>query len=76
HEELQDLREVIAEMRGKPYTRKASIVAKTNVRALHPRGAARFKSDDSKSRMLEANAAGSTFVAAMRDSMGADQDAS
>jgi len=75
HEELQDLRELIGEMHGKPYTRKASIVAKTNVRALHSRGASRFKSDDSKVRMAEANAAGSTFVAAMRGSMGAARGA-
>ncbi len=72
HEEIQDLKELMTEMRGRQYTRKA--VAKTNLRTLHPRGAARFKPDDSKERMATANAAGETFVTAMRDSMDADDD--
>ena len=76
HEELQDLRELIGEMHGTKYTRKVSEIAKANVRNLHTRGAARFEADDSKLRIAEANAAGSTFVTAMRGSMGAASGAS
>jgi len=51
HEELQDLRELIAEMHGKQYIRKSSVAAQTNARGLHPRGTARFTLDDSSARL-------------------------
>jgi uncharacterized membrane protein len=73
HEEIEDLKELIAEMRGLKYTRKAAL-PKPDLHALHPRGAARFKAGDHQARMEEANAAGGTFVDAMRDSMGAHDE--
>ena len=74
HEEIEDF-VLISEMRGLKYTRNAAL-PKTDLYALHPRGAARFKAGDHRARMAEANAAGGTFVEAMRDSMGTDEDAS
>ncbi len=72
HEEIQDLKQLIAEMRGLHFTRTASKI-KTNVRALHPRGIDRFKSDDSQQRLAEANSAGSAFVQAIREGIGTDE---
>ncbi len=70
HEEIEDLKELIAEMRGLKYERKA--VAKPDLHALHPRGAARFQAGNHRVRTAAAHAAGGTFVDAMRESMGAD----
>jgi len=73
HEEIEDLKELISEMRGLKYMRKAAL-SKADLHALHPRGAARFRASDSKDRMAEANAAGDTFVQAVRDGIGTDDD--
>lgn len=69
HEEIEDLKQLIAEMRGLKYTRKAA-QPKTDLHALHPRGAARFKTGDHQARMAAANAAGDTFVQAVRGGIG------
>ena len=53
HEEIQDLKELIADMRGSKCTRKAAR-PKTDLRALHPRGAAWFKAGDQQTRMAMA----------------------
>jgi hypothetical protein len=71
HEEIEDLKELIADIRGLKYTRKPAL-PKTDLHALHPRGAARFKAGDHRSRMAEANAAGEAFVQAVRDGVGTD----
>ena len=71
HEELEDLKELVSEMKGAKYTRKAA-PPKTDMRALHPRGAARFKAGDHQTRMSEANSVGDTFVQAVRDGVGTD----
>ena len=73
HEEIEDLKQLIAEMRGLKYTRKAA-QPKTDLQALHPRGAARFKAGDRQARIADANAAGDAFVQAVRDGVGTDDE--
>ncbi len=53
HEEIEDLKKLIAEMRGLKYTRKAALPV-TDLHALHPRGQKRFHSDDRKNRLAQA----------------------
>jgi hypothetical protein len=74
HEEIQDLKELVADLKGSKYTRKAA-PPKTDLRALHPHGVARFEAGDHQARMAEANSAGDTFVQAMRDGVGTDDQA-
>jgi hypothetical protein len=53
HEELEDLKELIAEMRGLKYTRRPS-EAPANLRDLHPRGKERFRPAHRNGRLAAA----------------------
>ena len=53
HEEIQDLRELLAQMRGETYTRTVPM-PKPDLQDLHPRGKARFHSEDRKNRLTQA----------------------
>jgi hypothetical protein len=53
HEEMQDLRELLAQMRGETFTRTVPM-PKPNLQNLHPRGKARFYADDRKDRLAQA----------------------
>lgn len=50
HEEIQELKELVASLHGKAYTRRAIAVVK-DLRSLHTRGSERFESDDVAERM-------------------------
>ncbi len=50
HEEIQDLKELIAELQGKSYTRRA-FPARSDVRDLHPQGRARFENGYARQRL-------------------------
>ncbi len=55
HEEVEDLKEILAAMRGETYTR-AVMPPQPDLRDLHPRGKERFHPDDRKKRLHQANA--------------------
>ena len=50
HEEIQDLKELIADMQGKSYTRRA-LPVRPDMRDLHPQGRARFENDHTRQRL-------------------------
>jgi sensor histidine kinase YesM len=50
HEEIQDLKELIADMQGKSYIRR-TLPTSPDVRDLHPQGRARFESDHTRRRL-------------------------
>jgi len=51
HEEIQDLKELVAELTGKTYQRRP-LAAVPDLRTLHPQGAARFGTNYGRQRML------------------------
>jgi hypothetical protein len=53
HEEIEDLKQIIADMRGQQVTRRARL-PKPNLHALHPRGQARFADADTEQRLSAA----------------------
>jgi hypothetical protein len=52
HEEIQDLKELLAQLQDKAYTREAPIQI-PDLRELHPRGAARFDAGAAAARLAE-----------------------
>jgi hypothetical protein len=52
HEEIEDLKELLAMMYGKTHSRRAS-GSKPNLRELHPRGHARYAPEDGAKRLMQ-----------------------
>ena len=55
HEEMQELRQLLAEMRGEKFERTVPL-PQTNLRELHPRGRERFRAEDRAERLKKAGA--------------------
>ena len=56
HEEMQELRQFVAEMRGEKFERTVVPLPHANLRDLHPRGKARFRPEDRAERLKKAGA--------------------
>jgi hypothetical protein len=52
HEELEDLKELIADLQGREYVPAAALLT-PNLRELHPRGAGRFAEGDAQNRLAQ-----------------------
>lgn len=52
HEELEDLKQLLANLQGKEFVRAAPL-PRRNLRELHPRGTKRFSSSDVQSRLSQ-----------------------